>query len=248
MLALATAALAAFVVRSGRLPVPAATTAAPATGAVERPDAIAQWLAEPGTEAGTDNAFATLFSLWKVNYVPGASQPACNQAEAAGLRCLYRQGSWSELADFDRPAIVTLMLADGRRYQAVVTGWDNADVTLRAGAAAKAFPLAALRRDWNGEFLLLWRPPPGSDGSLRPGMKGPGVVWLDPQLARLGGHAPQPASTTPAYDNTIAQAVRQFQRVHGLMVDGIAGEQTLIELNTALNRGGIPTLKPAGRT
>ncbi|HET7371460.1 MAG TPA: peptidoglycan-binding protein, partial [Gammaproteobacteria bacterium] len=99
-----------------------------------------------------------------------------------------------------------------------------------------------LRRDWNGEFLLLWRPPPDSDGLLRQGMSGPAVAWLGNQLAKLDTDL-APAAGVAAYDATLAGAVRRFQQLHNLRVDGIAGERTLIELNSVLKSAGIPQLR-----
>ncbi|HET6724554.1 MAG TPA: AAA family ATPase [Gammaproteobacteria bacterium] len=208
-----------------------------------RPDPLAAWLQKAGSSAGTDTAFATLFSLWGDSYAPFSPTPACNQARVLGLRCLYQQGSWQELASYDRPAILNLTLPDGRRYQAVIVALGDGAVTLRAGAAEKTVPVAALRRDWNGEFLLLWRPPPDSGGLLQQGMSGPAVAWLQTQLAKLDGGLASATAGAAAYDAAIAGAVKRFQRAHNLAVDGIAGERTLIELNSALKSAGVPLLR-----
>ena len=53
----------------------------------------------------TDSAFGTLLSLWGVAYDPAIARP-CEVAEASGLRCLYERGSWRELVNLDRPAIL----------------------------------------------------------------------------------------------------------------------------------------------
>ncbi|HET7369229.1 MAG TPA: AAA family ATPase [Gammaproteobacteria bacterium] len=205
-------------------------------------DPLAGWLQSAGAAAGTDSAFNTLFSLWGATYAPESATSACSQAQAAGLRCLYQQGSWRVLASYNRPAIVNLTTADGHRYQAVVTALGDGAVTLRAGTLSKTLPLGAVRRDWNGEFLLLWRPPPDSEGLLHEGMAGPAVAWLGNQLAKLDSGLASIAGAT-AYDATIAGAVRRFQRLHDLRVDGIAGERTLIELNSVLQSANVPQLR-----
>ncbi|HET7587840.1 MAG TPA: peptidoglycan-binding protein, partial [Gammaproteobacteria bacterium] len=219
---------------------PAAADTAPVKARPDDP--LAAWLQAAGAAAGTDSAFATLFSLWGTRYAAESAASACNQAQAAGLRCLYQQGSWRQMTGYNRPAILTLTTADGHRYQAVVTALDDGAATLQAGPLSKTLPLAALRRDWNGEFLLLWRPPPDSDGLLRQGMSGPAVVWLGNQLAKLDTDL-APAAGVAAYDATLAGAVRRFQQLHNLRVDGIAGERTLIELNSVLKSAGIPQLR-----
>lgn len=208
-------------------------------------DPLAAWLQKAGASAGTDAAFTTLFSLWGASYLGGNTAPACRQAEARGLRCLYRQGTWRELTDYNRPAIVTLTLANGRHYQAVVSALSRDSVTLRAGAASKTVPLAVLRRDWNGQFLLLWRPPPHSDGLLHAGMAGPGVAWLGKHLSTLSGGSTI-GTDANAYGGALTDAVKRFQQSRGLKVDGIAGERTLIELNGALNNIDIPRLDTPG--
>ncbi|HET7570179.1 MAG TPA: AAA family ATPase [Gammaproteobacteria bacterium] len=233
-----TVALAGLVVYEH--PLAAAPTAAADPPATRQTDALAQWLTQSGAAADTDGAFATLFSLWGATYAADSGTPACRQADKSGLRCLYQHASWQDLVAYDRPAILTLTLPDGSEYQAVISGLSGGLVTLTAGTRTRTFPLAALRRDWNGEFLLLWQPPPHSDGVLHEGMSGPAVAWLDQQLAKVdGGSLP---GNGLAYNAALADAVRQFQKTRGLQVDGIAGEQTLIELNSVLNRAGIPRL------
>jgi general secretion pathway protein A len=208
-------------------------------------DALAGWLRAAGRDAGTDGAFSALFGLWNAHYTARGT-PACRQARAAGLRCLFRTGTWQDLMAYDRPAILNLTLADGSRYQVVVSGVAGSRVMLRAGGATRTFSRAALRRDWNGTFLILWQPPPKSDGLLKRGMSGSAVAWLEGRLERLDQALATSSAPERDYDAALAGAVRRFQRTHGLHVDGIAGERTLIELNSALAGSGVPRLTATG--
>lgn len=201
------------------------------------------WLADASHPTDTDTAFATLFSLWGAHYTPGGAGSGCLEARQAGLRCLYRKGTWNNLRSFNRPAIITLTDADGIPHQVVVTGLAGGQVTLRAGSASQTFPLSTLDPLWYGEYLFLWKPNANAPNPLTPGMVGTAVAWLRAQLAALQ-HAPDSGSSR--YDETLIAAVKQFQSAQHLKPDGIAGEETLIHLNTALDAPGTPTLGSPG--
>lgn len=77
--------------------------------------------------------------------------------------------------------------------------------------------LAEYRYDWGGRQSLFV-----PDGPLlKPGAKGERVRLLRARLGLAGD----------AYDAELASAIREFQEVHGLPVDGVAGPRTLAALN-----------------
>jgi len=220
------------------------TTAAPASLVKTAPAPTAiDWLADANHPTDTDTAFSTLFALWGTHYTPGGAGSGCQEARAANLNCLYRKGTWNNLRSFDRPAIITLTDAQGVPHQVVVTQLDADKVTLQAGQSQMNFPISELDPLWYGDYLLLWKPNPNVPAALNPGMIGTAVVWLRTQLAALE-HLPDSGSST--YDINLMNAVKQFQESQHLKVDGIAGEETLIHLNTALNAPGTPHLSLAG--
>ncbi len=220
---------------AAKLPTPPAKSAAVLTAV--------SWLADSTHPTDTDTAFSTLFNLWGVHYTPGGTGSGCQEAQAEGLYCLYRKGTWNNLRNFDRPAIITLTDAQGIPHQVVVTGLDDNRVTLQAGSARQSFPLSELDPLWYGDYLLLWKPNPNAPDPLNPGMVGTAVGWLRSQLATLE-HTPDSGSST--YDASLMAAVKQFQASQHLKVDGIAGEETLIHLNTVLSVAGTPRLVTAG--
>lgn len=201
------------------------------------------WLADPAHPTDTDSAFATLFSLWGAHYTPGSTGSGCLEARQAGLRCLFRKGTWNNLRSFDRPAIITLTDAQGIQHQVVVTGLAGDRITLRAGSASHSFPLSALDPLWYGEYLFLWKPNANAPTPLTPGMVGTAVAWLRTQLAALQ-HTKDSGSSH--YDDPLIAAVKQFQAAQHLKPDGIAGEETLIHLNSVLDAPGTPTLTAPG--
>ena len=67
---------------------------------------------------------------------------------------------------------------------------------------------------------------------LGPGDEGERVAALRSRLHREGDLEPDDSALDRQYDEVLADAVRRFQRRHGLLVDGIAGPRTLAALNT----------------
>jgi len=200
---------------------------------------LSAWLGDAAHPSDTDAAFGALFSLWGASYSPGADANGCQEAERAGLRCLYRRGTWNNLRGFDLPAIVTLTDAGGTAHQLVMTHIDDSSVTLRAGAASARFPLNEVEPLWYGEFLVLWKPDAHATHPLTPGMSGSDVMWLRSQLASLQLIHD---SGNPQYDAELTTAVKRFQAQQHMQVDGIAGEETLVRLSTALAAPGTPLL------
>ena len=218
-------------------PVPAAVAAKPVA-----PDLNA-WLADAAHPSDTDTAFASLFSLWGDHYDAGGSGSACREANVAGLRCLYRRGTWNNLRGFNLPAIVTLTDAAGGVHQLVATGLDDSSVTLRAGTVSARFPIAQVEPLWYGEYLILWRPDSHAPTPLQPGMIGTGVTWLRSALAGLQ-HTEDSGNST--YDDSLSAAVRRFQTDQHMKPDGIAGEETLVRLSAVLAAPGTPLLNAGG--
>ena len=64
------------------------------------------------------------------------------------------------------------------------------------------------------------------------------------QKLRIAGGLPAVGAPGPknVYDAELAQWVTEFQRSHRLNVDGVAGIQTLVVLDTALASPGSPLL------
>jgi general secretion pathway protein A len=72
-------------------------------------------------------------------------------------------------------------------------------------------------------------------------MRGDDVRWLrDSVRAAQGLPATPPGKDV--YDDELVQLVQDFQRQHRLAVDGVAGVQTQIVLDTTINSTGSPTI------
>lgn len=77
-----------------------------------------------------------------------------------------------------------------------------------------------------------------NDGKLEQGERGEQVKQLQGQLAQLGavGRDGRPLHADGAFGGNTKYAVEQFQREHGLQIDGVAGQQTQAALAKALTQ------------
>lgn len=71
-----------------------------------------------------------------------------------------------------------------------------------------------------------------SGPTLQPGDEGARVVALGERLRREGDFEPVASAPGRRWDPVLTDAVRRFQRRHGLLSDGIVGPRTLAALNT----------------
>jgi general secretion pathway protein A len=215
------------------VPPPAAAVAAPKLASVNA-------LLEANEANTTDAAaFRRLLSLWGTALVD--DRDPCGQAAKAGLSCLEQRGSWTQVRTLNRPAILTLTDERGQRHRVVLSSLDDKTATLNLGEHNEKVSLDDLSRDWFGEFTVVWKPKTSRARSLSLGMQGDEVRWLRRSLNALGGGASDPEHAD-VYDQELAIAVQNFQREHRLNVDGIAGVQTQVVLDTALADPTSPLL------
>jgi general secretion pathway protein A len=213
------------------------TAAAPAVS-------INALLAANGANTSEAAAFRRLLSLWGTAMADDKNP--CGQAAKAGLSCLDQRGSWAQVRALNRPAILTLTDDHGQRHRVVLSALDDQFATLNLGEHGDRVPLDELSRDWFGEFTVVWKPKTASTRPLSLGMRGDEVRWLRRSLNALQGAASDPEHGD-VYDEELAIAVQNFQREHRLNVDGIAGIQTQVVLDTALADPGSPLLLPSAQ-
>ena len=196
-------------------------------------------LAANEADTGDAAAFRRLLSLWGTAMVE--DRDPCGQAQKAGLACLEQHGAWAQVRALNRPAILTLTDEKGQRHRVVLSALDDQFATLDLGEHSVRVPLDELSRDWFGEFTVVWKPKTNHTHPLSVGMRGDDVRWLRRSLNALQGAAADP-ERGDIYDEELATAVQNFQREHRLNVDGIAGLQTQVVLDTALAEPGSPLL------
>jgi general secretion pathway protein A len=192
-------------------------------------------------EANTTDAaaFRRLLALWGT--AMSDDKDPCGQASKAGLACLEQRGSWSQVRTLNRPAILTLTDERGQRHRVVLSSLDDRTATLNLGEHNERVAIEDLSRDWFGEFTVIWKPKTARTRLLSLGMQGDEVRWLRRSLNALAGGSSDPEHAD-VYDQELAIAVQNFQREHRLNVDGIAGVQTQVVLDTALADPNSPLL------
>ena len=241
--------------RNAQAPAQAATAAAPPPAAPAAPAAtqpaaaaapsqdLPAILTADAGEATTDNAFKDLLGMWGAHYDPAAGRP-CDQVADQGLQCVADVGTFAQLKLIDRPAILSLTDGQGGEHQVVLQSLHGDQATISIGDRHYDVGLADLANHWFGEFLVVWRPTIPMAKQLRLGMRGDDVRWLRESLAHLDGRTVDSA-TPDVFDDTLRRQVEDFQRSRRLTVDGIAGVQTQLLLDSAIGAPGTPTLAPA---
>lgn len=250
ILLLCIAGAAAYYIQKPRTPAAGRTTGAPAKPApqVQTPaeEAAAPEIAtleKPAnaTRAATkDKAYEALFGRWQIAYDPKSRRGACEQAVSQGLRCLEEKGSLTNLRQMNRPAV--LKFGSGKEeFYATLLSLDGETASFAVGDETRSVDIREIAKRWSGDYLLLWRGPPGYNGRLKPGNRGPTVAWLDRKLGQIQGHEPSP-DQRPLYDEKLENRVKEFQAATGLVPDGVAGARTVICVTDAAGDGG-PVLR-----
>jgi general secretion pathway protein A len=226
----------------------AAAAAAPAPVAVPaaRAPTLGELLAQYPGETDPDHAFNKLFALWGLRYLAGSVDP-CSQALQAGLECLTQRGSLAQLRLFNRPAVLNVIDDSGRSHQLVLAGLDDEHARVDLGGAQREIGIGDLSSAWFGDYVLLWKPAAGGSQPLALGARNARVRWLRDSLRRVNG-LPVEESASDRFDAELVTLVEDFQRRHRLAVDGIAGVQTQVALDAALNDTSTPFLQGGDRS
>ena len=187
-------------------------------------------------------AFEVLFGLWGIEFNEPISN-GCEMAQSKGYACLIQQGSWSSLRQLDRPAILTLTDSRGRTHHVVLKGLDGDRAEISIAGVNVTHPFLDVADAWFGDYILLWQPPNGEAFSLGRGSRGDNVVWLRRSLAAIDDRYRAEPLDSSVYDTELEQRVIAFQLDHRLDVDGVAGQQTQIIINSLLGSEDTPRLK-----
>ena len=223
---------------------PARDSAAPIHVASISPPAaesLSSLLTQHKAETAPDEAFNTLFKVWSLRYEAGTDDP-CTQATRQGLECLTQRGSFGQLRQFNRPAILLVNDPSGTSHQVVLTALSDERASIDLGGQKHEVSIAELARYWFGDFIMLWRPGTPRVKPLSVGMHGDEVRWLRQSLARASGVTPD-EKASDVFDTDLSQAVMEFQRRNQLAVDGIAGVQTQIVLASVVAGPDTPLLR-----
>ena len=187
------------------------------------------------------SSWTELFALWSVVLPESVTADFCDFARQYGLLCLEEQGNWTTLRQFDRPAILTLVAANGERVAVLLQHLDDSVAEVIIGNELYRLTPDQVEKSWYGDFTLLLQAPPGGRMFLRTGDRGPVISWIRSQLELAQGVI-IPAADPLSFDYALRREILAFQRDQGLSADGVVGKYTLIHLNSASGREGVPRL------
>ncbi|WP_407332133.1 AAA family ATPase [Enterovibrio sp. 27052020O] len=182
------------------------------------------------------SAMQALYKLW--GFDADVLAASCSKQVRGELACYKSKLPFNQLLTIDRPAVLAMNGPEGRTWFAVLYSKGNEQYELLAGDKRVLVSEAFLKQTWNGEALILWRPPLGNPSAITSGQRGERVRWLEQRLNLVLG------STDPISNQFgLAQRskVREFQRSNDLDADGIPGPLTFMVLDTVLEMPG-PTL------
>lgn len=225
-------------------PAPAETLPDARPVAEPEPDSV-ETLDEQLTVAraitNADAALATLFEVWSID-LANTSLPACEYALTLGFNCLSDRSSWRGLRRLNRPAVLELVDQAGDVHFVVLRAINGDNAELSIGGVDVSHPASTVADMWFGDYLLLWQPPNGAAVSLFPGLQNRNVLWLRESLAAIDSQYRAEPLDSDIYDRQLEAQVRAFQRDQRLDVDGVAGKQTQIIINSLIESDNTPRL------
>ena len=145
------------------------------------------------------------------------------------------------ITQLDRPVLLALVDASGRRAFAPLVALDRQGAVIASGDQRWQLPTAQLAALWRGDLATWWRMPPGLATARAgaamlpaPGASGPAVLALQQALAQAAGQPAPTGEGDAVYDAALRQRVAAFQLAVGLKPDGLTGPTTCMLLNRAL--------------
>jgi general secretion pathway protein A len=186
--------------------------------------------------------FSRLFALWGETFNRDSPLTPCMQAPARGLRCIREKADWKRLQSLNRPLLFRLVQNKQSRFLLLkrVTGDDR--LVVDDGEGERELALSDLDPYWHGEYVMLWRPHGGA-ALIGDGSAGEPVTWLRERMHQVDGQPLTKVEGLDHFDEPLKSRLQAFQRTHGLMDDGVAGQQTLVFLNNLALPPGTPTLR-----
>ncbi|ABZ75592.1 Peptidoglycan-binding domain 1 protein [Shewanella halifaxensis HAW-EB4] len=180
-----------------------------------------------------DTAYASILGLWgKVPYI-GLS--ACQSAKQQGLDCFQQQGNWHSLVRLNYPAVVYMVDDNDQAFYGTVVSRQGEQILLQLDEQQLWVSRDWFNRHFTGTFELLWQAPQHQPKEIGQSANQAQIQWLENSLARITDTPPRLVSH---FDPQLEQKLKAFQRQHGLIADGIAGTQTLVQLNLYLSDAG----------
>jgi general secretion pathway protein A len=180
-----------------------------------------------------DKAYAGLFGLWQRQPITGLTP--CQAAMDQGLACHQQQGNWHSISRLNYPAVVYLQDESLGDFYGVLVEREDDQVLLQLNEQQLWVSKHWFNQHFSGTFELLWQPTKRVPREISRGSHLSQVQWLENNLAKINGRQ---ARLMDNFDLELERELMAFQRHHGLKADGIAGSQTLVQLNLFTSKQG----------
>jgi general secretion pathway protein A len=212
--------------------------------------AAVRWEMTASSEgASAVRAINALAKLWRLPALPAGRKtdhPGSLEQLAGqrGLRLTRADGDLATLLRLDVPALLefTLPGLKGKRYLAL-TGRKSSRLSIAPPLLGKTYlSEAELKGFWSGRAYIAWKDFNRIAGPFGPDANGVGVLRLQIMLAVAGVYGLEPSGV---YDEVTMNALREFQKKHGVAQSGRADGTTLLLLYRDAGKFTIPRL--AGR-
>lgn len=177
-------------------------------------------------------SYKALLRQWGFVYRTLNDATFCSDIQLLNLQCLHAKGSLRELQNLNRPAVLKLLDSEGKEFYVTLISLEGQNAQIFRDRETLSVAVMELLSQWSGDYTMLWRMPPDYEREIRPGDRGPVVLWLEEKLATAQDRNPQ-VDKDIVFNTSLLNNVRGFQRANGLVPDGIVGPMTLIRLSSA---------------
>ncbi len=173
-------------------------------------------------------AVQELYKLWGLK--ASVLDANCSDKNAGPYYCEHARTDFAQLVKVDRPVVMKMHIGEDVVYSVLYRVHNESAELLMSGKRIQV-PRQWLEDNWQGEYQYLWYSP--INQTLKPGQRGELVRVLDQQVSKAIG---EPESGYDRFDAGLKGKVEAFQRWQGLDVDGIAGRNTLIKIDSVINK------------
>lgn len=189
-------------------------------------------------KTGVPVALQALLARWGIHNNQVALSALCDEVVHHGLQCLHEKGGWDLLRRYNRPALLTMKKEHGEGGTLALVEMNKEHAIVATSDGPRKVSYQEMESYWDGEFVILWRPPLEGVSLITEGSAQWAVKWLTEALRRFDGKD----YPVTVFDRDTQQRLRNFQQSQGLVADGIAGPRTFIHLNTLSGKGDFPML------
>jgi len=170
------------------------------------------------------DAMHQLYTMW--GYDPSSEEALCQNAARVNLACKQGNAALTALEKEGYPWVSELRTGDHLNYAVVArVGADSLDLLMNNRTWQ-------VKRSWfnahaTGNYTLLHRLTPAGQDEVGAASSSKDLAWIDTQLSQA---LHEPETHAQSWTQALVKRTREFQAQTQLNVDGMPGEETLMQL------------------